>query len=74
MLVLGRKKGERIVIGHDIVVTVLETCGNRVRLGIAAPQAISINRAEVQEKLARASNGVAAHGVHDRTPFFVEID
>ena len=37
MLVLTRKAGEQIRIGNDIVVTVLEVLGNKVRVGIDAP-------------------------------------
>ena len=48
MLVLTRKLGERIFIADTIVVTVLGTEGNRVRLGIDAPPHISILRQEVQ--------------------------
>ncbi len=51
MLVLSRKCGEAIVIAENIVVTVLEEKGNRVRLGFVAPGSAPIHRAEVQEKI-----------------------
>jgi carbon storage regulator len=47
MLVLSRKVGERIHIGHDIVVTILSVRGGRVRLGIEAPEGIQIKRHEL---------------------------
>jgi len=47
MLVLNRKVGERIIIADSIVVTVLEVRGNRVRLGLVAPQGVDIRREEV---------------------------
>jgi carbon storage regulator len=47
MLVLNRKIGERIVIGDDIVVTVVKVQGKQVRLGIEAPLAVSIRRQEL---------------------------
>lgn len=47
MLVLSRKKNERIVIGDNIVITVVEVRGDRVRLGIEAPQEVPIHRSEV---------------------------
>jgi len=47
MLILSRKVGERIVIAGNIVVTVLEVQGKRVRLGIDAPAGISIRREEL---------------------------
>jgi carbon storage regulator len=47
MLVLTRKLGEAIQIGDDVSVEVLEVRGNRVRLGITAPNAVSVNRSEL---------------------------
>ena len=51
MLVLSRKRGERIVIGDDITVTVLEVRGDRVKLGFAAPGEVPIHRAEVHQSI-----------------------
>ncbi|HXY36430.1 MAG TPA: carbon storage regulator [Planctomycetaceae bacterium] len=47
MLVLTRKQQQEIVIADNIRVTVLEINGNRIRLGIAAPDDVSIHRAEI---------------------------
>jgi carbon storage regulator len=47
MLVLTRKHNESIVLDGNIVVTVLEVRGNRVRLGITAPREIPIQREEL---------------------------
>ena len=47
MLVLSRKVGEQVHIGSSIVVTVLEINGNKIRLGIAAPEEVQIFRAEL---------------------------
>jgi len=49
MLVLSRKPGEKIHIGTDITITVASVQGNRVRIGIEAPDQISIVRNELQE-------------------------
>ena len=49
MLVLTRKVDEKIVIG-DIVVTVIEIRGDRVRLGIDAPRSVNIMRSELLSK------------------------
>lgn len=49
MLVLSRKTGERLVLGTDIIVTVVEVKGNRVRLGIQAPKHINVVRGELTE-------------------------
>ena len=47
MLVLSRKIGERIWIGEDVVVTVVQIDNNRVRLGIEAPRSVPIWRSEL---------------------------
>ncbi|MEI6325974.1 MAG: carbon storage regulator [Gemmataceae bacterium] len=49
MLVLSRKVGERILIGDDVVVTVVEVLGNRVRLGIEAPRSKKVMRSEIAD-------------------------
>jgi carbon storage regulator len=51
MLVLCRKKGERIVIGPSVVVTVLEITGSCVRLGLEAPGDVRILREEVWNRI-----------------------
>ena len=53
MLVLSRHKDETIVIGDDIIITVVEIRGDKVRLGIAAPVEISVHRQEVYEAIQR---------------------
>ncbi len=47
MLVLSRKQGERIVIGGNIVITVISGGSDRVRLGISAPPHVAIHREEI---------------------------
>jgi carbon storage regulator len=49
MLVLSRHRDERIVIGKNIVITVVEVRGDKVRLGIQAPGHIPIHREEIFE-------------------------
>ena len=51
MLVLSRKKNESIVIRDDIVITVVEVRGDKVRLGIEAPKEVPVHRHEVYEKI-----------------------
>jgi carbon storage regulator len=47
MLILRRKRGEQLVIGRDIEVTVLEVNGKRVKLGFSGPSKLAIYRKEV---------------------------
>ena len=51
MLVLSRKSTERIQIGDNVVVTVLEIRGNKVRIGIDAPREVHVLRSELKEVL-----------------------
>lgn len=46
MMVLGRKVGERICIGDEIEIVVLEIRGSRARLGVVAPRRVSVRRSE----------------------------
>jgi carbon storage regulator len=50
MLILSRKKGETVHIGDDVTVTVLESRGNRVWIGLNAPPHVRILRQEVLER------------------------
>jgi carbon storage regulator len=49
MLVLSRKPGEKVFIGDKITITIVEVKGNRVRVGIDAPDSVPILRAELNE-------------------------
>jgi carbon storage regulator len=51
MLVLSRKRGEGIVIGDGVTVTVLEVNGNKVKLGFVAPAEVPIHREEVHQRM-----------------------
>ena len=51
MLILTRKVGERLAIGDDIRVTLLEIKGSQVKLGIEAPKSVEVHRQEIYEKI-----------------------
>ena len=51
MLALTRKKGESIIIGDSITITVLSTSGDSVKIGISAPRNIPVNRKEIYEQI-----------------------
>ncbi len=53
MLVLSRHRDESIMIGDDIVITIVDIRGDKVRLGIDAPQEIPVHRQEVYEAIKR---------------------
>jgi carbon storage regulator len=56
MLVLSRKKDEKIVIGDNITLMVIEIRGDKVRLGIEAPRDVTVHREEVYEAIKRESS------------------
>jgi carbon storage regulator len=64
MLVLTRRSGESVMIGDDVVVTVLEVRGDVIRLGIRAPRDIQVHREEVYREL-QAANQEAASPTDD---------
>ena len=60
MLVLTRHRDESIMIGDDVVITVVDIRGDKVRLGIDAPQEIPVHRQEVYDAIKR-ENRKASH-------------
>ncbi|MEL7264446.1 MAG: carbon storage regulator CsrA [Planctomycetota bacterium] len=68
MLVLSRHRDESIMIGDDVVVTIVDIRGDKVRLGIEAPQSIPVHRQEVYEAIQREnrkSTQVGTSGTKD---------
>jgi carbon storage regulator len=64
MLVLTRRAGESVMIGDDVVITVLEARGDVIRLGITAPRDVQVHREEVYKEL-QAVNREAASPTED---------
>jgi carbon storage regulator len=59
MLVLSRQRDESIIIGDNIVVTVVDVRGDKVRLGIDAPREVSVHRREIYEAIQRENRQAA---------------
>lgn len=55
MLVLSRQRDESIIIGDNIVITIVDIRGDKVRLGIQAPKEIPVHRQEVYDAIKRES-------------------
>jgi carbon storage regulator len=72
MLVLTRRAGESVVIGDDIVITVLEARGDVIRLGINAPRDVQVHREEVYKEL-KAANRAAASPTDDAVRAIAEM-
>ncbi len=60
MLVLTRKRGERILVGEDIVITILDIKGDAIRIGVDAPSGVRIQRHEVIAAIAEANVAASA--------------
>lgn len=66
MLVLSRHRDECIVIGDNIVLTVVEIRGDKVRIGINAPKEVSVHRKEVYDAIQRSLNTDTREAQGDR--------
>lgn len=66
MLILTRRVDERIFIGEDITLCVLDIEGNRVRLGLEAPKEIAILREEIHKRYAGEASNDAHHSKADK--------
>ncbi len=62
MLVLARREGESIVIGEDVVVTVLGCEGGIVRLGISAPPSVAVLRQEIVQQVGQENRSACLSG------------
>ncbi|EMY33749.1 carbon storage regulator CsrA [Arthrobacter crystallopoietes BAB-32] len=62
MLVLTRKFDQRIHIGEDIVITILEARGDSVKIGIDAPRGLKIQRGEILDAVSEANLSATAAG------------
>ena len=69
MLILSRKLNEKIMIGEDISISIIEIRGDQVRLGVSAPKKVKVYRQEVFDAI-KAENKAAAESL----PIFPELD
>ncbi|MCX7772883.1 MAG: carbon storage regulator CsrA [Clostridia bacterium] len=60
MLVLTRKKGQALMIGNDIELSIIDIQGDQVRIGISAPKSVTIHRKEVFEEIKRENLSAVA--------------
>jgi carbon storage regulator len=69
MLILSRKINEKIMIGEDISISIIELRGDQVRIGVEAPKTVKVFRQEVFESI-KAENRAAA----ESTPVLPKLD
>ena len=66
MLVLSRHRDESIMIGDDVVVTIVDIRGDKVRLGIDAPSDIPVHRQEVYDAIQRENREAGKSQTHEK--------
>jgi len=69
MLILSRKANEKIMIGDEISVSVVEIRGDQVRLGVEAPKTVKVFRQEVFDAITSENKAAA-----ESTPFLPELN
>jgi carbon storage regulator len=69
MLILSRKINEKVMIGDDITISIIEIRGDHVRIGVDAPKSVKVFRREVFDAI-KAENKPAA----ESTPLFPQLD
>jgi carbon storage regulator len=69
MLILSRKVNEKIMIGEDISISIIEIRGDQVRIGVDAPKTVKVFRREVFDAI-KAENKAAV----ESAPVFPELD
>lgn len=62
MLVLSRYKDERIMVGENVIITIVDIRGDKVRLGIEAPKDMPVHREEVFQAIRRKNEEIQQHG------------
>jgi carbon storage regulator len=58
MLIVTRRVGETLMVGHDVTVTVVGVRGCQVRMGINAPKDVTVHRKEIYERISREQHPV----------------
>lgn len=69
MLILSRKVNEKIIIGGEIAVSIIDIRGDQVRLGVEAPRTVKVFRQEVFEAIGEENRAAA-----QSAPVFPELD
>lgn len=60
MLIITRRPGEKLMVGDDVVIEVIEVSGSSVRIGIAAPKSVPVYREEIYSAVKEENTAAAA--------------
>ncbi|MEQ5753403.1 carbon storage regulator CsrA [Providencia rettgeri] len=60
MLILTRRVSEEVMIGDDVKIKILGVKGNQVRIGVAAPEDVSVHREEIYQRVLAERNNASA--------------
>ena len=63
MLILSRKINEKIIIGEDVSITIIEIRGDQVKIGVEAPKSIKVFRQEIYEAIQKENKAAATSQV-----------
>ncbi len=74
MLVLSRKKDEKIIIGNEIEVWIVDVKGDQVKIGINAPKTVKVYRHEVYEEIQAANRAAAASSLDKALQLFPPME
>lgn len=74
MLVLSRKKDEKIIIGNEIEIWVVDVKGDQVKIGIKAPKTVKVYRHEVYEEIQEANRAAAASNLDKAVQLFPQME
>jgi carbon storage regulator len=74
MLIITRHKGQRIVIGGDVEIVVTEISRSGVKLGVCAPNSLTIVRGEVHDAVERANRAAALSEIADPSLLSTKVD
>lgn len=67
MLILSRKINEKIMIGEDIVLSIIEIRGDQVKIGVEAPKSVKVFRQEVYEAIKNENRAAATSNTNLET-------
>lgn len=67
MLILSRKMNEKIMIGEDIVLSIIEIRGDQVKIGVEAPKSVKVFRQEVYEAIKNENRAAATSNTNLET-------